>query len=274
VFALAGNRILRLFREPAGVPALIRQREFLAAIDGRLQMPTPAIADIDAGGRFTIERRLPGRSLLRLLPALAGERRKTAIRAYVAAAATVGAVTFPDRPYGQILAENPIHAGTWTGFLRASLDRAIAENGAEIEAVGDVPTLRAIALDLLAAVPERPSRALVHGDYFPGNVLMHETLAVTGLVDFSAYTMIGDPQYDVLTAPIFLEMIVETGAEVVALAEAAARDLAGGAASAARFYRAHAAFWMANAEYALPPYPTLYPWAVANLKRLAAGGPY
>ena len=159
-----------------------------------MPIATPAIAEIDPAGRFTIERRLPGTSLLRRLPSLAGERRRTAIRNFVAAADAIGSVALPERPYGHILAADPIHADTWTGFLRRSLDRAVARNGAVIAAeVGDVAALRSRALALLAVVPERPAKALVHGDWFPGNVLMDDALAVTGVVDFSAYTMAGDP---------------------------------------------------------------------------------
>jgi aminoglycoside phosphotransferase (APT) family kinase protein len=270
VFALGADRVLRVFREPADVDFVARQRTFLAEIDGRLALPTSVIDDFDPGGRWSIERRLAGKSMLRLLPSLTGERRRQAIRNYVAATSAIGRLTFADRPYGHAIANDPIHAETWTAFLRASLERAIATNRDVIAAeVGDLATLRPKALALLALVPERPAKALVHGDYFPGNVLMDEALTVTGLVDFSAYTLVGDPLYDTLTAPIFLEMIDDTTADEVALALECAVAMAGGSVGAGEFYRAHAAFWMADPVYALPPYVNLYPWAIANLRKLA-----
>ena len=211
--------------------------------------------------------------MLRRLPSLPGERRRAAFANFIAAAQAIGAFSLPDRPYGHLLADDPIHADTWTGFLRQSLGRAIAANGEVIAGeVGDIAGLQSRALALLADVPERPARAVVHGDYFPGNVLLDDALAVSGLVDFSAYTLVGDPLYDALTAPIFLEMIEDTTADDLAHANALVGAQHHRALPRARFYRAHAAFWMADPAYALPPYPRLYPWAIDNLRRLAGAG--
>jgi len=210
--------------------------------------------------------------LLRRLPTVTGTPRRTAIANFAAAASEVGAVGLPGRPYGHVLADDPIHADSWTGFLAASLDRAIAANREVIGGeIGNVVGLRSRALALLADMPERPAKGLVHGDYFAGNVLLDDTLAVSGIVDFSGYTLVGDPLYDTLTAPIFLEMIEETTAADLAAANAAARRAHPDAFGRERFYRAHAACWMADPAYALPPYPRLYPWAIHNLRRLAAG---
>ena len=78
--------------------------------------------------------------------------------------------------------------------------------------------------------PSGRQRRLAHGDYFPGNVLLDETLALTGLVDFSVFTLAGDPLYDAITAALFLEMIDEAGADDVALA----RRHGGGSVTARR----------------------------------------
>ena len=174
---------------------------------------------------------------------------------------------------GQILAPAPITAETWTGFFRASLDHWLARNGATIaEATGSVARVSANALALLAALPERPPKALAHGDYFPGNVLLDERLALTGLVDFSVFTLAGDPLYDAITAALFLEMIEEAGADDVALARHLVLARHGEAIlPPGRFYRAYAAIVMADPANAAPPYPRLFAWSVANLQALAAG---
>ena len=252
---------------------LERRQAFLAEIDGRLAIPTSAIETIDPQGRFTIERRIAGMSLIALLPTLAGADRKRAIASYVAGAEATGRLSLPDRPYGQVLGAAPITAETWTGFFRASLDHWLARNGATIaEAAGSVARVSAQALALLAALPERPEKALAHGDYFPGNVLLDETLALAGLVDFSVFTLVGDPLYDTITAALFLEMIDEARVDDVALARHLVVSHHGEAIlPAGRFYRAYAAILMADPANAAPPYPRLYAWSVANLKALAAG---
>ncbi len=231
------------------------------------------IEAIDGQGRYTIERRLKGTSLLMLMARLGGADRKAAIAAYVAGGEATGRLLMPERPFGQILGARPITAETWTGFFRASLDHWLARNGVAIAAAtGSVQRVSANALALLAALPERPAKALAHGDYFPGNVLIDDTLALTGLVDFSGFTLVGEPLYDAITAALFLEMIAEARAEDVALARHLVLARHGEAVlSTGRFYRAYAAVLMADPANAAPPYPRLFAWSVANLKALAAG---
>ncbi len=273
VYALDEKRILRILRRPGEPQALRRQQSFLAEIDGRLAVPTSVIETIDGQGRYTIERRLAGTSLLALLARLGGADRRKAIAAYVDGAEATGRLLMPERPYGQVLASAPITAKTWPGFFRASLDHWLAANGAAIAAAtGSVQRVSANALALAAALPETPAKGLAHGDYFPGNVLLDERLTLSGLVDFSVFTLVGDPLYDAITAALFLEMIDEAGADDVALARQLVLDRHGEAIlPVGRFYRAYAAILMADPANAAPPYPRLYAWSVANLRALAAG---
>lgn len=274
VYALDGSRVLRVLKVNGDVAALTRLKAFLAEIDGRAPLVTPSIESIDPAGRYTVERRVPGTALVTLLPELSGTRRDDALRSYLTSSDVLDAIELPDRPYGQILGAAPIHTETWTEYFRRSINRALLRNGAVIAAeVGNVEDLRAKALALLERLDPRPRKTLVHGDYFAGNVHLDGLLAVCGLVDFSSYTLVGDPLYDTITAPIFLEMTprVTPGDIEVARAFVATR-LGEAAKPAARFYRAHAAFTMADPGYAVEPYPQLYGWAIANLKRLAADG--
>ncbi len=248
-------------------------RDLLGRIDGRVGLPTSVIEAIDDAGRYTVERRLAGKAMLSLLPDLAGAARQTAIGHYVAGAEAVGQMRLPDRDYGQLLGAAPLTDGTWSGYFRRSLDDWLEKNGATIgEAVGDIDGLRRRLSELMKALPDRPEKALVHGDYFPGNVLLDESLNVSGLVDFSVFTLTGDPLYDPITAAFFLEMIDEATAEDVALAKRLVVDRHGAAiVPLARFYRAYAAVLMADPANAGPPYPKLFDWSIANLKALAGG---
>jgi aminoglycoside phosphotransferase (APT) family kinase protein len=263
--------VLRVLKSGGDVVTLTRLKAFLAGIDGRAAVATPLIEKIDARGRYTVERRLPGTAMVALLPGLKGDHRQRAFANYVAAAEALAGIEFPDRPYGQILAPAPIRAETWTGYLRHSLDRARLRNGAVIAGeVGDVEDLRAKALVLLEPLAPRPPKALVHGDYFPGNVLLDGVQRVTAIVDFSTYTMVGDPLYDMVTAAIFVEMVDRiTDDDVAAVRGLVNARLGEAIKPAARFYRVHAAFVMADPAFAAPPYPKLYPWALATLRQFA-----
>ena len=221
---------------------------------------------------MTVERRIPGTSLLVLLRRLAGAERAAALAHYAEAVDALSAVSFPDRPYGQILAAAPVTAPTWRAYLRQGLEGFIAANGGAIaERCGDLAGLRARALALLDDVPETPPKVLVHGDYFPGNVMIGGDLAVSGLVDFSVWTIVGDGGYDAVSALVFLEMIAEATPEDIALVRRVVLARHGDALRApARFYRAYFAFAMADPANAAGPYPGLWPWAQANLAALAA----
>jgi Ser/Thr protein kinase RdoA (MazF antagonist) len=273
VYALDEQRVLRVLRRPGDPAELARLRAFLSEIDGRLAVPTSVIETIDQEGRFTIERRLPGLPLLALLPRLGSAERKTVIARYVAGAEATGKLLLPERPYGHVLGPSPMTAETWTGFFRLSLDHWLAQNGATIAAItGSIERVSANALALLAALPEQPPKALAHGDYFPGNVLFDERLELSGVVDFSVYTLVGDPLYDAVTAPLFLEMIAEAGPDDVAFARQQVLSRHGEAIlPVGCFYRAYAAILMADPANQAPPYPRLFQWSVANLKALAAG---
>jgi aminoglycoside phosphotransferase (APT) family kinase protein len=60
-------------------------------------------------------------------------------------------------------------------------------------------------IDTVSAVGD-VEPALVHGDYFPGNVMMDDDLTVSGVIDWSFLTQCGDRQMDAAAAVIFLEI--------------------------------------------------------------------
>lgn len=273
VYGLDDRRVLRVLRRPRNPATLKRQQAFLTEIDGRLPFGTPVIEEIGTDGAWTIERRLPGTSLLVLMRQLGGSERQAALRSYAESADAIGTIAFPERPYGQILGDDPLTADSWRAYLRLGLDRFIAWNGAAIEAAcGDLEALRAKALALLDEVAETPPKALVHGDYFPGNVLIGDDLRVSGLVDFSVWTVVGDPFLDAIGAAIFLEVNEEATAADIALVRRIVLDRHGEAvAGPARFYRAYSAFAMADPGSAEGPYPRLWQWALDNLAALSEG---
>ena len=95
VYALDGDRVLRILRQPAEPDHLALVQHFLVEIDGRLPFATPRILAIANDGAYTIERRLPGLPMSALLFGAGTAAREEAFRNYFAAVAAFRTVAFP-----------------------------------------------------------------------------------------------------------------------------------------------------------------------------------
>jgi hypothetical protein len=206
---------------------------------------------------------------------LAAAERAVAFRNFVDAIEPLGRITFPDRPYGQLIAEPPLTATDWHDYLRRSLQGFTARNGATLASeFADVEGLVEQATRLLDKVDPRPPKALVHGDYFPANVLMDDRLQVSAIIDLAppprGFTLAGDRLIDAACAMVFVGMIEHFSDADCALTRGLVLDRFGSPlAEAEPFYRAYFAFFLASPEYAAPPYPKLYAWSMAELAGLA-----
>ena len=66
----------------------------------------------------------------------------------------------------------------------------------------------------LAAVLDPPYRGdhrLIHGDFFPGNLLVDDTYAITALLDFGLLTMYGDPHGGAVARSVRCQIAHERG---------------------------------------------------------------
>lgn len=272
VYALGHDHVLRMPKSRPFEPgSRARLKAFLDAIAGKLPFATPTIEEIGPDEDYTIETRLPGRSLAAFLKTAGDDARDHALRNYVAAIDAFRTVEFPDHPYGHMLAAAPVTADNWRTFTRASLARfRSAHRVAIAHDVGDPYRLFDKAADMIDHLPAYPPKALVHGDYFPGNVLIGENLTITGVIDFGPFTVAGDPMLDLAVSYLTLELIEECTADDARFVRELIVERRGQEiVPALRFYRAYLAFSMADPANIAAPYPRLYGWSVAMLKLLA-----
>ena len=274
VYALGPAHVLRLPKAgkfPAGSRAALQS--LLATIEGRLPFATPRIEEIGPDERWTIEARLPGRPLSRFLKTAHDDARDRALRTYADAVEAIATIRLDAAAYGHLVAPHPVTAPDWRLFLRETLDRFRGRNRVTIaREIGDPYLLQDKAADMIVGLAELPTRSLVHGDYFPGNVLIGADLEVTAVLDFGPYTVCGDPLLDLAVASLSLELIDETTAHDARfvrdiMVERHGEDIL----PAFRFYRAWLAFSMADPANAAAPYPKLYGWSIMMLRLLAEG---
>ncbi len=158
------------------------------------------------GVPYTIERRIPGRSLDLVRPELDPPRRDSALVAYADAAIALQSVAIEQPWIGEFLTDEKVRVGSWPEYLvtRATIqfERAAAHLRSEVPGVDDV--FESFRTETAAVDGVR--MGLVHGDYFPGNVMISDDLEITGVIDFGFSTLVGDPRLDLVGAICFVEV--------------------------------------------------------------------
>jgi hypothetical protein len=127
VYSLGPERVLRVYRTPASLNQLRQKLRFYEAIaSSRASFQTPHMLEVGELGEaaYSVERRLPGRSLAGVLPALAGRARQRAFASYVETAGAFQSLSYPQNFIGEVLSDEPMHRPSWPEFLVA---RAQAE---------------------------------------------------------------------------------------------------------------------------------------------------
>jgi hypothetical protein len=144
---------------------------------------------------------MAGQDFGSVLPTLEGDERARALINFLDAATALGNVRFPERNYGEIIADSHLQQQSWLSYLRARMDATLASSGADLET--DVPELNevlALINHQLPLIGDAPPKSLVHGDYFPANVFINDDLHITGVGDFSYATIVGDARLDIAGA--------------------------------------------------------------------------
>lgn len=204
IYALGKTQILRIPRPEADSEDMVRAQAAFTAELPPLPFAVPRIREISRidGELYVIEDRITGQSMAALLPKLSGERRETALRAYLAAAEAMSTARVPGAAFGDLLLDKPSRYDKWSDYLTARVRKAAADD----VLAAAIPGLAAIVERFTArleAIPD-PARCIVHGDFWPPNVMMNDDLQVTGLIDFSFTTRIGDHVMDLAGACYFL----------------------------------------------------------------------
>lgn len=210
VYELTGGRVLRVFHKPPETtiaPYLRPFYERLAACDLPFAVPRILESGVEDGVGFSLDRLIPGRAFHDVLPGLRGAKRERALDSYTDAASALSVVRLEDQPYGEFLFDDALRGETWAEFLLARLEANYARGRSDlIEALPDIDRIVDQLRERISTLAD-PPKVLVHGDYFPGNVLMDDAFNVTGVIDFGWLTVAGDPAMDLASAAIFLDVV-------------------------------------------------------------------
>jgi aminoglycoside phosphotransferase (APT) family kinase protein len=207
VFAIDDRRVLRLYRHPSDQRQLAQLANFYARLDRR-EAPFMVPEIVEFGERdgiaYAVEARVSGIDLAKALPRMEGEVRFQAIRKYVDAAAAIRSLKYPQAQFGEVIAASPIHRESWAEFVVVRAIQCLAEHGHLLVGVLEHPERGVASLETGVASRAGANPNLVHGDYFPENVMVADDGRVCGVIDFGALTLIGDADLDLAGAVLNL----------------------------------------------------------------------
>lgn len=207
IFALGSDRILRV-----GRPGVTYRQERYDLLDeiaaAGLPWPVPRRLELGTVGdvHYAVETRLPGLSLDIVLQTITGEARRFALTNYADGSLRIRRAQIERPWFGELYHSPPVRRPSWPSYLVERARLQIAKAGAAFAA--EVPNLESVMERFERDVTTigDVDRGLVHGDYFPGNVLVGHDLGITAVIDFGWSTLAGDPRLDAVCASVFLEV--------------------------------------------------------------------
>jgi hypothetical protein len=214
VYSYGDKHVLKLYGDSARLSHLNALKNFYESLDERPSgLKLPRILEILSFGSAigVIESKVPGRSLEESLPTLNATAEEDAIHVYLNAARALKEIKLVTPPTRYILFDetdrSSLSGQTWPEFYAQLLHEKVARAGDLLSP--NVSEFRAKFERLIESVGKDIDIeiSLIHGDFFPGNLLVAEDLSnATGVVDFGSFTMFGDPMVDMAGAVGFYRM--------------------------------------------------------------------
>jgi serine/threonine protein kinase len=221
VYAYGIGAVLKLYAGTTSLTHLTTLKHFYDFLERHLvPYALPRMYAVVQEGAFlvTIEQRLPGMCMSDVLASLSNQQLDQTMQRYLTAACALSAIQAPlsfDRyklfdPDLISLQTN----GDWHQFLdrylTLKLNEVIPYLSRDVSQLGTkVQHLRSIL-----AQPYIGDYRLIHGDFFPGNLLINNDYQITALLDFGVLTMYGDYLFDIATSWVFFDMYDDLKANV------------------------------------------------------------
>jgi aminoglycoside phosphotransferase (APT) family kinase protein len=220
-YAYGANKVLKIYHGTTSLAHLATLQRFYDSLDrSRVPYALPRIHSIAQEGDVlvTIEQRLHGTPLSEVLPSLSEPQLEQVMARYLLAVQALSAIHAPPA-FDRCKLFDAEHIsrradGDWHQFLDRYLALKLAQLMPYVSR--DVSQLHA-KLQRLRAILAQPYTGeyrLIHGDFFPGNLLVDDDLQITSLLDFGMWTMYGDALFDLATSIVFFDMYDQLHADL------------------------------------------------------------
>lgn len=203
VYNYSKQKVVKIWRDKnIQHNSLQERKELFEMVAYQFKIPVPEIYEIGTkdGLTYTIEKKLFGKAGHVIYLNSSKMVKKNLLDNYFKILSEIKMVEVSGE-FGQILSgsKGKIQSESWTEFLKMKLEdtkqKALNKPDHDIEYI-DTLFENFFNKDLPRLNP-KPEKHLVHGDIFLENVMADEQGNITGLLDFSSLTVIGDHLMDV-----------------------------------------------------------------------------
>ncbi|MDP9317294.1 MAG: aminoglycoside phosphotransferase family protein [Chloroflexota bacterium] len=213
VYVYGARAVLKLYAGTTNLMHLTTLQHFYASVD-RHHVPYAlprinAVVQEDACV-VSIEQRLYGTPLSDVLASRSAQQLDQIMQHYLRAACALSAIQAP-ASLDRYKLFDPDHIsqrthGDWHQFLDRYLMLKLAQVTPYLSRDVSHLATKVQHLRAILAQPYRGDYCLIHGDFFPGNLLVNYEDQITALLDFGMLTMYGDYLFDIATSWVFFDM--------------------------------------------------------------------
>lgn len=221
VYAYDDNKVVKLYNDMSDSNKQRILKGFYSKIDSSsLSYELPFIYDTfeENGILVTIEKRIEGNNLQSMLSKMNYIEQNNMMETYLNANIELKSVKIKPNLEGYILFNDQqissLNINSWFDLLKEEIFRKQKELESYFKR--DVVNYDAKVKQLveILSLGYEGEYSLIHGDFYPGNLMINESGKVTGLIDFGLMTMYGDNLFDIAIGWVCFDMYNELNANI------------------------------------------------------------
>ncbi|WP_176522474.1 MULTISPECIES: aminoglycoside phosphotransferase family protein [unclassified Bacillus (in: firmicutes)] len=215
VYSYDQTRVLKLYKPTAYSKLEILKQFYESMNSSDANFELPKIHEIikEKDVILTIEKRIEGKNIQKDLSNYDEQVLDSFFENYLSTIVSIQKIELEEQFKGiKLLSDyDEIYTKDWNDFLKQSLLRKNTEVDRYLKRdVLDYEVKLKRLMDAFS-VGYEGEYALVHGDYYPSNLLVNSDGRINGVIDFGLMTLYGDPLFDVALSWILFDLYDELG---------------------------------------------------------------
>lgn len=215
VYSYNEDRVIKLYRSSAFEKQKILKSFYESMSSKGINFELPKIYEIieEEEAVITIEKRIEGRNIQKDLSKYDDEQLNTFFKHYLVTILNIKQIKIENKidEYKLLKDYEMNRPVDWNEFLRESLIRKNKEVEKYLKKdVKEYESKYNYFLNVLSKKYEGENH-LIHGDFYPSNLLVREDGRISGVIDFGLMTMFGDYLFDVALSWILFDLYEEIG---------------------------------------------------------------